>query len=56
MSTKAVRLKDSNNTIILIEEGEDAEKARKKYIKDLEEYKYKTEKYLQKEKINSYKL
>ena len=51
--TKAVRLKDSHNTIILIEEGEDAEKARQKYAKDLNDYKYRTEKYLTKEKINS---
>ena len=53
METKAVRLKDSHNTIIIVDGDADSEKAAKKYVKDLQEYKYKTEKYLAKEKIMS---
>ena len=51
METKSVRLKDSHNTIILIDVDADSEQAAKKYVKDLQEYKYKTEKYLRKENL-----
>ena len=53
METKAVRLKDSHNTIIMVDGDADSEKAAKKYVKDLQDYKYKTEKYLKKENLLS---
>ena len=48
---KYVKLKDSHNTIIVINGKDNSEESAKKYVRDLQEYKYRTEKYLKKENI-----
>lgn len=47
---KPVRLKDFNNTIILIGKNEDPETAIKKYMNSLRDYKYSNMKDLTKDK------